>query len=271
MEYFLWFSDLMTFRSKVRYANSRVTRLGPKGEVIWFDKVFKSDNKLGLFLLPGYLPEISHILKGISYLESSKDFLVVDIGANVGQFGTTILRAIPNIKLASFEPNPVAYEFLKENIQGLEDKWQIFNFGIDEISRKGKLYYVSEKSAQGSLIKQNSGIELLTEKSLVSEIEVNLFTFQEAIKTNYSLQMFYEIDLLKVDVEGYEKSVLLGMVGTRYRFLWVEINNSNKSESSELELFLKESQEDIVASKVFDTNGNQIEFHNNFLFKKQWE
>ena len=126
-----------------------------------------------------------------NYLEDGNIF--VDVGANIG---TTTLEASNKIgkggKIYSFEANPKIFNFLKKNIMFNKSKnINIFNCAIGSESKR---VFFSDVFADESNSVQNEESKLMVEMKTLDEIIPNDL----------------KINLMKIDVLGYEKFVLLG-------------------------------------------------------------
>ena len=127
---------------------------------------------------------------------------IYDVGANTGDFYLCLIDLeIKNLNYFAFEPAPIAFSNLKENIKIQSNiNVNIFNIGLWNVNKKLN-FYLSEKSADSSLIKpieHSSIIEIQTQK--LSNI------IQKPIK------------LLKLEAEGGEPEVLEG-IGDKLRFI----------------------------------------------------
>jgi FkbM family methyltransferase len=151
----------------------------------------------------------------------SKLSFVVDIGANTGQWISALQRFVAVEHAEVFEPNPEAFERLRSN---LADKT---NFRLHRNAlgmRQGvSTLHVTCESSLASLLHPS---KLLEEQytncnaRVVSEIQVPVMTLDEVLTGEAA------IDLLKIDVQGFERPVLLGGAKTlsRTRSLLIEMN-----------------------------------------------
>lgn len=119
---------------------------------------------------------------------------VVDVGANIGLVTLeSSLIVGQKGKIYSIEPHPKTYDFLKGNI-GLNHLTNIETFNVALGNSSGNTLFSNERSDdQNSIINEGNGIS------------VPIRRLEELINSS-------NIALLKIDVEGYEKYVLLGAV-----------------------------------------------------------
>lgn len=133
--------------------------------------------------------------------------LVLDVGANSGQFATGLRRSGYKGKIISFEPLSVAHEQLVTNAQK-DLSWIAFNRVALGAANTEKQINISQNSYSSSMHKMLSshtaaapgsdiiGAELITVLTLDS-------IFDSVTRENDRI-------LLKIDTQGYEKEVLLG-------------------------------------------------------------
>ena len=122
-----------------------------------------------------------------------KDDVFIDIGANIG---TTTLEASKKIgldgKIFSFEPNPRIFKFLQGNILLNKCKnVELFNFALG--SKSTHIYFSDIYTDASNSVQQNN-----------IGIKVKMKTLDEIIPKEI------KINLIVIDVVGYEKFVFLG-------------------------------------------------------------
>jgi hypothetical protein len=108
--------------------------------------IFIYDNRFVPAILQMYPPEILEMNKVVNFNNINS---ILDIGANVGQFSYTLKKLFPNIDIYSFEPNKLAFEILKHNLNKIEGA-KVFNLAIGLKSGKRKLFFSPDASAEGS-------------------------------------------------------------------------------------------------------------------------
>jgi FkbM family methyltransferase len=137
--------------------------------------------------------------------ESGVQITVLDIGANEGEFTAKILSLLPNVRVHCFEPNPPTFARLKTRFA--HDKRVILN-NVGLGSERGSLtlcdYEEGEGSGHASLL--SATFEDLYRKPATTT-SVNIITLDEYAVTNN----LPDIDYCKIDVEGFEMEVFMGM------------------------------------------------------------
>jgi FkbM family methyltransferase len=145
---------------------------------------------------------------------------VVDVGANTGQWSTMLLDCVTPEKLIAIEPEPGAFAKLKEQF-GNNSRVQLHNVAVGEREGIAKLKITRDTTGASLLTPKDEMRDLIGSNwTVTSEIEVPLTTLDKLLAD------LAEISLLKIDVQGYEKAVLVGAGKTlaRTKFLLIELN-----------------------------------------------
>jgi len=127
-----------------------------------------------------------------------KDDVVADIGANIGM--TALLFADLARQVYAFEPSPSTFQLLQNNIQtnGVRNV-QTFNTGLGEKQETLNITYNANNRAGGFISEKIWPTEgHITEEILVDSID-HFFAIHQLRPT-----------FLKMDVEGFEQSVVKG-------------------------------------------------------------
>jgi FkbM family methyltransferase len=153
-----------------------------------------------------------------------KNFTVLDIGANIGQFGFAMLNNFEDIEIHSFEPNAQPFDILAKNAQCFKN-WKIYKYGIGSQNEFVDFYWVPGKSGQGSIHRENAYQSVfLSTESNVEKSKIEMITSTD-IPNKTGLNMF---DLIKIDVEGAEATVLDQVKLLNWRFLVVEVGKNRE-------------------------------------------
>ena len=224
MESALWRTPDVPFKVRLLYAVSRFTTLPLNGYVWWFGTRLYSDSRLGLLLMPGYLQECRAVLRSISPLVAPRDgpLTVLDVGANVGQFASTLLALDSSAQVLSVEPNPVVLPILRQNLKAFAGRSFILTRAVGPEVKQSDFFFVVGKSAQGSMYAENAVKNLVGEPTAQRvPIEEGPITSEQLVQIGWSPSQI--VDLVKLDVEGYEMTALAGLSNIALHFLWVEV------------------------------------------------
>jgi FkbM family methyltransferase len=133
----------------------------------------------------------------INYLKP--DQVVIDVGANTGEWGEVALKIQPKISLICFEPVPTIYQELLKRLEPYTD--QLYEYGLSDREGTGLFYFYEENWQIGGLYDREANRDFPVKK-----IDVKLTTL-DAFCTAHNID---NIDFLKIDTEGSEFSVLKG-------------------------------------------------------------
>lgn len=136
------------------------------------------------------------------YTNTNKVF--VDIGAHVGSYCLSLAENFE--KCYAFEPSKDVYNYLIANIgiTKLNNKITAYEVALDSDKRHSD-YYVRE-SGNGT-----SGLKLVEKGALIVGDDLGYYSVQTNTLDSYNIR---NVGLIKIDVEGYEMSVLKGAVDT---------------------------------------------------------
>lgn len=152
---------------------------------------------------------------------------VVDVGANTGQWSTMLLDCVTPQKLIVIEPEPEAFAKLKEQF-GANPRIELHNVAVGDKSGTAKLKITRDTTGASLLRPREEMRELIGSNwTVTSEVDVAMTTLDRLLSD------LAEISLLKVDVQGYERSVLAGAAATltKTKFLLVELNYMSQYEN----------------------------------------
>ena len=160
-----------------------------------------------------HLPTDPHVRQQLWLLEKNHIDLIFDIGANQGQFANKIRGWGYKGRIVSFEPLPQAFHKLKE-ISLNDNNWEAVNTAIGNFDG-----YVDINISQNSYSSSILGIlplhvESAPDSIYVGKSEVPITKLDTIINKYYNngQNLF-----VKVDTQGYEKSVIDGCENSLYR------------------------------------------------------
>lgn len=127
---------------------------------------------------------------------------VVDVGANVGHYTARLSRLVgPTGRVLAFEPVPSTFELLAANARGFPYRnVSLFNAALAETSHLANMQV--PEGAEGPYLAHLSGQD--------TGLKVLCLSFD-------GLQLRFPVNLVKIDAEGHELSVLRGMERTLVR------------------------------------------------------
>ena len=196
-----------------RYFNwaPKVAAAGLDVEVIGFRwRLHPADNLTErLIWLHRAHPEKESLRWALAVL-SGKSALIVDVGANCGAFAVPLTAAAsPESRTVAFEPNPIMFERLKENLH------------LNSLEERVAVHAVA--------LGPESGEAILSFSSNLGEATLRSDTPTDAHQVSVPVRPLsdflhdassYEVVLLKIDVEGFEPEVLSPFFSTTKSEFW---------------------------------------------------
>jgi FkbM family methyltransferase len=192
-----------------------------------------------------YLTDEVAISKRLLERVNRNGCLVVDVGANIGVFCLTLATNCGSSRYLAIEAHPQTFSFLERNIQKNQLPIRALNLAIG--SEELEVEITSKHADDMNQVRevksrQSATIKMTTLDSLIKE----------------------EIELLKIDVEGMEKSVLLGASNVlgKTKHAIVEVDSINYDQygfkTDEVLEILEEFGFDFVG--IHKTPNNELEF-----------
>ena len=173
--------------------------------------------------------------------------VVVDIGANIGEFSLAVLSKNQNISIIALEPSPKEHELLVRNLKSAKAK----PLNIGAWNKSGSLTFFSKgETADNSLFEFDG----YTHKS-----EVNLDTLNNILKDTD------RIKLLKIEAEGAEPEIIEGAGDILLRCEYVVIDGGPErgmSQSPTIERVINQLKLDFNIVKINLSRGTVL-FKNN--------
>lgn len=138
------------------------------------------------------------------FLTRRKSCVVFDIGANVGNYTQRVLEAQPGARVFAFEPHPATFQRLSENLHN--PNITLVNAAAGESDGVLKLYDYAAQDGSSHASAYREVIESIHHAaSTHHRVPVH------ALGDYARVQGVDHIDLLKIDTEGHELSVLKGI------------------------------------------------------------
>lgn len=137
-----------------------------------------------------------------------KSQVVLDVGANIGLYTTVAARKVGlKGKVYAFEPIAENLKYLEENIRNneLQSRVEIIDKAVGEKAGVLKIFILKNQIGTHSAIHSDSNRE---------SVHVPMCSIDSFIKANH----IKKVDIIKVDVEGYDGNVLMGAFRTLKEF-----------------------------------------------------
>lgn len=170
-------------------------------------------------------------IKFIFKLLGNEPKTIFDVGANIGYVTFQFRKRFISANIYCFEPNPTVFSKLSHSF--LKDKKvHPFNKGVG--ATNGILnFYKNNNSGTSSFLKPNA-FHLKNMARSYHEINIEIITLTEFCKQ----QSIEDIDVLKLDIEGFELEALKGfeqyLKDQKVQIVYLEVNLSRTYEDQPL-------------------------------------
>ena len=196
------------------------------------------------------------ILKFFKKNLNNKSICVIDIGGHKGETLKFFLNNFNIKKIYVFEPNKNLFDKIKQNF--IDKRVHIFNFGVGLRNEKKNLN-ITIDSASSTINKINTNTEYFKRKKkyLVFGKKKSFFLGIQNIEvvnlSEFLLNKEQNIDILKIDTEGYEFNILKGI---------------HKSDFRKIRFIYFEHHYDLMIDKKYKFKDiNELLKNNNFTLK----
>ena len=151
------------------------------------------------------LIDISEVKSVYGTREIKENEVIIDVGANIGYYSIMLANIVgSNGKIYALEPEPTNYQTLKKNItlNKLENIIEPYQMGASDTNSPRFLYRSKYSNMHSFILPEN---DILDIKNPKSQIEIKMTNLSDFISNKEP------IDMLRMDIEGYEVEVLLGL------------------------------------------------------------
>ena len=204
----------------------------PNGEIIsYVDKLTALDIFDEIYVENDYLRYGIHV---------ADNDIIFDIGANIGLFSRYITTQAKNLRIFTFEPVPIIFDVLEENLRNLPAEFKNYNIGLAEKEDITKIHYYPKVSADSAIIEFDWDLKVNQFLRNYKEMVVGFIpgakyvpkfmrksVIRRGLKHMYKSKLLpcklravsdiiqennlNTINLMKIDAENYEFQVLSGI------------------------------------------------------------
>ena len=158
----------------------------------------KGYNNYGSFKVTGEKNFIQSISRELQFS--------LDIGANIGNYSKLLIEET-NSYIFAFEPLDGAYDILNNLVIEHPNRIEAFKLALGDKNVEKNLNFTDEKSEKATFLDDINKLSFYEAASNKKKL-VNLVTLDEFMEQKNLFDK--EIDLIKIDTEGYELEVLKG-------------------------------------------------------------
>ena len=168
-----------------------------------------------------YLIDIQNKKKIINFFKkklNKKPLIIIDIGAHIGETISLFYNNFIIENILAFEANPIVFKKLEKKIKKINNKNKIslFNLGLgDKEENKVLSIFNDTSSSTYNTIdekteyykRKKNFLSLFSKNILQKKISTNILPLSKINEVNN----LKNIDILKIDTEGYELNILKGI------------------------------------------------------------
>jgi FkbM family methyltransferase len=192
------------YSQDLHYSGVFTTEIGNGANFKMFSSGGTLENKVFWYGINGYEPE--SLIPWIYFSKNSN--AIVDIGANVGIYSLTSKAANANATVINFEPSDAIYKKLTNNIK-LNNHTNVKANKVGVSDTTGTLlFYDIDAQDHSSASFSADKIKNTDPTVKLIEHQVEVIRLDDYIAQNN----IDKIDLIKIDVELFEKQVLVGAI-----------------------------------------------------------
>ena len=148
--------------------------------------------------------------------------LIIDGGANIGQWASQVRKVNPAVKIWSFEPLEDSRKQLEEVSHRYRNEWEVFPFALGQKNETRHINIASNSQMSSSFFDSTFHSQIHPDITFDSQQKVAVVSLDSL---EHQLKEFKNI-FLKLDVQGFEMSVILGAVKILPRISMIELESS---------------------------------------------
>ncbi len=165
---------------------------------------------------------LNHIQRRVLLMKSRGIDLVLDVGANTGQFGTLLRQLGFRGRIISFEPLQNAFATLRQ-ITANDPLWDCHNLALGDLERTA-LINISANSYSSSFLPVSARSVQI--EPTIAYIGQEAATIRRLDTVLDGIARPEEVIYLKIDTQGYELNVLKGALGVIDRFPLIQLETA---------------------------------------------
>ncbi|HPE77233.1 MAG TPA: FkbM family methyltransferase [Draconibacterium sp.] len=160
--------------------------------------------------------------KRIELLKRFNIGVILDVGANTGQFAGSVRKAGYKNEIISFEPLSSAFKLLK-NQSDNDKKWSCENFGLGDFDGESVIN-ISKNLVSSSLLNiKKEHIDAEPESKYIAREKITIRKL-DSVFSSFGQQG--KNIFLKIDTQGFEKEVILGAANSLNKITGLQVEMS---------------------------------------------
>lgn len=161
-------------------------------------------------------PELDRRIK---FLKNNAVTVVLDVGANIGQYGSELRSIGYEGQIISFEPTNDAYKKLVA-LSKKDKKWETFHYSLGEFDGESEIN-ISKNSVSSSLL--NNLPQLIESAPSAAIVAIEKISVKKLDTIFNDLLTDSDTVYLKIDTQGYENMVLNGGLNSLKKIKLIQV------------------------------------------------
>jgi len=202
--------------------------------------------------------------------------VILDVGANIGEYSIAIANALPACRCYAFEPNPITFQQLSLNTKAKSNIIPLnYGAGSDKQHIKLFVYKTDSSTSHASIYRDVFRVCHIQDEASIDEIHCTIEEIDNLIESHVIPEA--SIHFIKIDTEGHEFQGLKGALCTirmrGVRVLQFEFNEMNVISrvflkdfydllGDEWHFFRLDTQRLIPLGERYDSANEIFKFHN---------
>ena len=148
--------------------------------------------------------------------------LVLDVGANTGQYAKWLFKKGYQGRLISFEPQPDAFSTLEQNASSYQ-QWNVSNLALGSEETLATLNVAGNSQSSSLHAMLDRHVESAPDSAYTGKVDVQVRRVDDVLD---EMGIDEQRIFMKLDVQGHEHETLRGATGCLDRLLGIEIELS---------------------------------------------
>jgi len=167
-------------------------------------------------------PTTSPIARRMQLLESNRIDLVLDVGANVGQYATSLRECGYRGRIVSFEPLTSAFSRLKPTAEA-DPLWEVVNIGLGDRDERATINIAGNSQSSSLLDMLPAHVKAAPVSAYIGKEEITVCRL-DSVFARYHRPG--DRTFLKLDAQGYERNILEGASVSMTNILGIQLEMS---------------------------------------------
>jgi len=162
-------------------------------------------------IIEGHIWEEEMVRIAIEHLSKKATGIVIDAGANIGQYSLT--AALLGHRVFAFEPIPDHVDMIQRSLalNGISERVHVFRNGLADYNDKTHINFHKDNKGGSTIDRLDNNVADKNDNRFITDgFELDLITLDNVLPIMNSLYPSLDIVYWKADIEGYEPRMFRG-------------------------------------------------------------